>query len=72
MTQKTYLVAKARCPETRQTIKSQNLSGRYEVTQRADCQREANYLAQRMQQKTGKIWIGFVEEFTLVNNRTKL
>jgi hypothetical protein len=69
---KTYLVAKAHCAETDQTVKSQNLSGRYEHYQRRECLQEAEYLAQQMQYKTGRFWRGFVEQYQLEGNVNKL
>ncbi len=65
MSEKQYLIAKARCLETRETVKSQNLSQRYRPWEKRDCQIEADYLAERLNKKTGRNWVGFVEAYSL-------
>ena len=72
MTIKTYWVAKARCHETNETVKSQNLAGRYQHDQRQQCLLEAEYLAARMQHKTGRIWTAFVESYELQRDLNRL
>ena len=72
MSEKQYLIAIARCSETRETVKSQNLARRYELHERRECQIEADHMAEQMQRKTGKTWRGFVESYALVNDRNRL
>lgn len=60
-----YLLAKARNTVTGQTVKNQDLSGgRYELSQRALCQLEADRLAESMTARAGDTWVGFVEAYT--------
>lgn len=60
-----YLLPKARCPQTGQTVKQQDLDGvRYGLHQRKLCQLAADQLAESMIRKTGRAWLGFVEAYT--------
>lgn len=60
-----YLLAKARCPATGQTVKNQDLTGnRWTESQRSIAQEVADQLALKMANRTGKTWIGFVESYT--------
>jgi hypothetical protein len=72
MTTKKYLIPKARCRETGETVKSQNLVGRYQLTERWACQQEAEYLAQRLRAKTGRFWSAFIEVYELQGDINRL
>lgn len=72
MSQKQYIIAKARSEATQATVKSQNLTQRYEVWETVAAQQEADYLALQMQRKTGDVWRGFTEVYTLTNGRNRL
>jgi hypothetical protein len=60
-----YLIPKATCLETRQTVASNDLVKKFMINQRHDAQREADRLAENMSTKTGRTWSGFVEQFTV-------
>lgn len=60
-----YLMPMARCRETGQTVKSNDLGARFTISQRSDCQRQAETLAAQMQWKTGQVWTGFVDTYTV-------
>lgn len=60
-----FLVVKARCLRTGQTVKNQDLTGaRLELRQRALAEDLSSQLAQKMTDRTGEPWIGFVEAYT--------
>jgi hypothetical protein len=63
-----YLIPKATCVETRQTVASNDLVKKFMINQRHDAQLEANRLAENMSIKTGRTWSGFVETFTVDAN----
>ena len=68
-----YLIPKATCKETGQTVKSNDLAKRFSISQQHDAQREANRLSANMAAKTGRLWSGFVETFSLDSDgRTRL
>ena len=59
-----YLLPKARCVETGQTVKSQDLTNnRFTLGQRSQAQEVADQLAVKMQQRTRLTWIGFVQSY---------
>ena len=61
----TYLLPKARNLQTGQTVKEQDLTGgRFTHAQRSLCQEAADRLAQKMANRTGEGWVGFIEEYT--------
>jgi hypothetical protein len=60
-----YLIPKATCKETRQTVASNDLVKKFMIDQRSDAQLEADRLAANMTTKTGRLWSGFVETFTV-------
>lgn len=65
-----YLLPKARCPETGETVKQQDLTGaRFTLQQRILCEDQAQKLAAKMTAKTGRSWIGFVEQYTPTTRR---
>jgi len=60
-----YLLPKARNSVTKQTVKTQDLTGaRFTLTQRSMAMEVAEQIAVKMTQRTGDAWIGFVEEYT--------
>jgi hypothetical protein len=60
-----YLLPKARCSQTGETVKEQDLSGaRFTLQQRSLCELQAQRLADRMTARTGRQWTGFVEQYT--------
>ncbi len=61
-----YLMPKAHCRETGQTVMCRNLSSRIGQTQRFAAQLEAERLAEQMRFKTGRAWTALVEEYTAV------
>jgi hypothetical protein len=68
-----YLIPKATCKETGQTVKSNDLAQRFTISQQHDAQLEANRLSANMTAKTGRLWSGFVETFSLDSaGRTRL
>ncbi len=68
-----YLMPKARCLETGQTVNANNLGTKFTLTQRIDAERESQRLAENMQKKTSRTWTGFVEEYTVATDgRTRL
>jgi hypothetical protein len=60
-----YLLPKATCLETRQTVASNDLVKKFTITQQRDAQLEADRLAANMTTKTGRTWTGYVESFTV-------
>lgn len=65
MDQTQFLLPKARCPETGETVKTQDLTGaRYQISQRTLAEDSARQLADRMTARTGRRWVGFVEAYT--------
>jgi hypothetical protein len=61
-----YLIAKARNRSTGVTVQEQDLSGgRFELRQRAVAELNAEQLAKKMTGRTGQIWTGFVEVYTV-------
>ena len=68
-----YLMPKARCKETNQTVMSNDLGKKFMITDRRSAELEANRLAQNMEAKTGRKWSGFVEAFMVdFDGRTKI
>ena len=66
-----YLIAKARCTETGQTVKAQDLTGaRFTLQQRSLAEDSARQLAERMSARTRQHWEGFVEAYTPVARRS--
>ena len=62
-----YLLPKARCVRTGQTVKQQDLTGqRFTLGQRSQCQEQADRLAQMMEARTREPWTGYVESYTPV------
>lgn len=60
----TYLLPMAKCTETGETVKTQDLSGnRFTLRQRALAQEVADQIAEKMNQRTNKNWTGFVKEY---------
>ena len=59
-----YLMPKATCKETGQTVMSNDLGRRFPITERRFAQLEAERLAANMSAKTGQLWSGFVVEYT--------
>lgn len=66
-----YLLPKATCLETRQTVASNDLVKKFMINQQRDAQLEADRLAANMSTKTGRTWSGFVEQFTVDANGLK-
>jgi len=60
-----YLMPKAACKETGQTVASNDVVTKFKFTQRHDAQLEADRLAANMTTKTGRTWTGYVETFTV-------
>ncbi len=60
-----YLIAKARNSVTGETQVSQDLTGaRFELHQRGLAQGRADQLAEGLTERTGDLWLGFVERYT--------
>lgn len=60
-----YLLPKARNTVTKQTVKTQDLTGaRFTLAQRNMAMEVAEQIAVKMTQRTGDAWVGFVEEYT--------
>lgn len=60
-----YLLPMARNSHTKQTVKTQDLTGaRFSLNQRAFAMEVAEQLAVKMQQRTGDSWVPFVQEYT--------
>ena len=60
-----YLLPKARNTITKQTVKTQDLTGaRFTVAQQALALEVADQIAVKMTRRTGDAWVGFVEEYT--------
>jgi len=65
-----YLLPKARCELTGQTVKDQDLTGhRFTLGQRALAEERADQLAKSMSDRTRKEWTGFVVVYTPVLKR---
>ena len=70
--EQTYLLPKARCPETGQAVKSQDLTGaRFTVQQRSMALEVADQIAVKQSARTGRTWVGFVEEYTPLARRPR-
>ena len=68
--EQTYLLPKARCPETGESVKSQDLTGaRFTVQQRSMAEEVADQIAAKMTARTGRLWEGTVVEYTPVARR---
>jgi hypothetical protein len=66
-----YLLPKARCVETGQTVKNQDLTeARFTLAQRSFAEEVAAQLAAKMSARTNQTWIGFVEAYTPTQRRT--
>lgn len=62
---KRYLLPKARCESTGETVKTQDLTGaRFTLAQRALAEEVSQQLADKMTARTCRTWVGFVEEYT--------
>jgi hypothetical protein len=60
-----YLLPKARNSVTKQTVKTQDLTGaRFTLAQRNMAMEVAEQIAVKMTRRTGDAWVGFVEEYT--------
>jgi hypothetical protein len=67
----TYLLPKAYCIETGQSVKIQDLTGaRYTLGQRSFAQQQAETLAQSMSQRTRKTWAPYLVEYTPTERRS--
>ena len=62
-----YLMPKAACKETGQTVASNDVVKKFMFNQVRDAQLEADRLAANMSTKTGRLWSGYVESFTIVD-----
>ena len=60
-----YLMPMARCSETKQTVKSNDLGHRYTLNERQFALLEAERLAANVSTTTGKIWQAYVAEFSV-------
>ena len=61
-----YIIPKARCLETKETVTHMELSGqRFEHHQRALCQQLADGLAEKLAARTKLTWLGFVDTVQL-------
>ena len=66
-----YLLPKARNSVTKQTVKTQDLTGaRFTLAQRNIAMEVAEQIAVKMTQRTGDAWVGFVEEYTPTYRRS--
>ena len=66
-----YLLPKARNTITKQTVKTQDLTGaRFTLAQRNIAMEVAEQIAVKMTQRTGDAWVGFVEEYTPTYRRS--
>ena len=66
-----YLLPKARNSVTKQTVKTQYLTGaRFTLAQRNIAMEVAEQIAVKMTQRTGDAWVGFVEEYTPTYRRS--
>ncbi len=69
----TFLMPKASCKETGQTVLSNDIGKRFTLAQRDHAALEANRLAEQMSNRTGRTWTGRVEEYTVTDaNKTRL
>jgi hypothetical protein len=60
-----YLLPMARCLETGETVKTQDLTGaRFELGQRKLAEEQARVFADKLSIRTRKPWVGFVETYT--------
>lgn len=66
-----YLLPMARNLVTGQTVKTQDLTGdRYELRQRFLAEDMARQLADKLTQRTGQDWVGFVQLYTPSQRRS--
>ena len=66
-----YLLPKARNTNTRQTVKTQDLTGaRFTLAQRSIAMEVAEQIAVKMTRRTGDAWVGFVEEYSPTYRRS--
>ncbi len=66
-----YLLPRARCVRTGQTVKDQDLTGhRFTKLQRAQAQERADQLAETMANRTREAWVGSVIEYTPIPRRS--
>jgi hypothetical protein len=60
-----YLLPMARSTVTGQTVKTQDLTGsRFTLAQRALAADMSQQLADRMSERTGDLWVGFLKQYT--------
>lgn len=60
-----YLLPMAQCVDTGERIKTQDLTGaRFTLNQRALAEDLASQVAARMTQRTNRLWIPLVEQYT--------
>lgn len=60
-----YIIPKARCLETGQTVQEQDLSGRrFQPHERVECQRLADRLAENQNKRSDKTWQGYCQIYT--------
>jgi hypothetical protein len=72
MSNTTYLLPKARNLTTGQTVKTQDLTGgRFTLAQRKLAQSAADQLAEKMYNRTGDTWTGFLVEYVPSVRRTR-
>lgn len=65
-----YLLPMARNTVTGQTVKTQDLTGqRFALSQRRLAEDMAEQLAEKMQQRTGDPWEGFVTQYLPTHRR---
>jgi hypothetical protein len=62
-----YLMPKAACKETGQSVASNDVVTKFKFTQRHDAQLEAERLAANMTTKTGRTWTGYVDAFAVLD-----
>lgn len=63
----------ARCTETGQTVKSNDLGRRLGLESRQEAELQSKILAEQMSAKTKRTWTGYVELYTVDNvGRTRL
>ena len=65
-----YLLPMARNTVTNETVKTQDLNGvRYSLNQRQRALLLATQLADRLTQRTGQGWVGFLKEYEPTQRR---
>jgi len=68
----TYLLPTARNTTTRQTVKTQDLTGaRFKHSQRALAQETAEQVARKMSERTGETWEPVIVEYTPTTRRPR-